>query len=154
MKRFVFVALAAAVGCGTPPSTNRTADSTALLAAYEQYRHAWLRGDTAAALSVISDSIKIYISGLPDIVGKDTTRKLFADEMGAYDMQLLNLRHQDIILSGDHAIVVGRYDEIELPKTKGPPVRNVGRYLTVWRKETGTWRIVRYMLNDLPKNAP
>ena len=149
--RCALLLLAVTLGCGSHPSTNRTTDSTALLAAYEQYRHAWLRGDTAAALGAISDSIKIYISGLPDIVGKDTTRKLFADEMGAYDMQLLNLRHQDIILSGDHAIVVGRYDEIELPRTKGPPVRNVGRYLTVWRKEAGTWRIVRYMLNDLPK---
>jgi ketosteroid isomerase-like protein len=145
------LAMATVLACTTNRPATTAADSTALLVAYEQYRHAWLRGDTTAALNAVSDSIKIYISGLPDIVGKDTTRKLFADEMGAYDMQLLNLRHQDIILSGDHAIVVGRYDEIELPKAKGPPVRNVGRYLTVWRKEAGTWRIVRYMLNDLPK---
>lgn len=137
-------------GCANQPHVTSSSDSTALLSAYEQYRQAWLKGDTAAALAAISSDIKIYISGIPDVVGKDSTRKLFLDEMAANDVQLLNLEHQDILLSGDQATVVGRYEEIELPKAKGPPVQNVGRYMTVWRKEAGTWRIVRYMLNDLP----
>lgn len=149
MKRCVLLMLAVAA-CQTRPSSNSAADSTALLTAYEQYRQAWLKGDSTAALAAISNDIKIYISGLADVVGKDSTRKLFLDEMRANDVQLLNLRHQDILLSGDQATVVGRYEEIELPKAKGPPVQNVGRYMTVWRREGGTWRIVRYMLNDLP----
>ena len=140
------------LACANHPqrASGVAADSTALLTAYEQYRQAWLKGDSTAALAAISNDIKIYISGLGDVVGKDSTRKLFLDEMRANDVQLLNLKHQDILLSGDQATVVGRYEEIELPKAKGPPVQNVGRYMTVWRKEGGTWRIVRYMLNDLP----
>jgi len=38
-----------------------------------------------------------------------------------------------------------------MPKT-GPPIQGEGRYMTLWRKEPdGEWRIVRYMLNELPK---
>lgn len=120
------------------------------MTAYEQYRQAWLRGDTAGALALISDSIRIYISGLADVVGKPAARQLFLDEMRGNDVALLRLDHQDVITTGDHVIVVGRFDEIEMPKMKGPPVRGIGRYMTVWRRETGGWRILRYMLNDLP----
>lgn len=131
-------------------SSNSTADSTAVMSAYEQYRQAWLRDDTAGALGLISDSIRIYISGVPDVVGKAAARKLFLDEMSANDVQLLRLNHQDVILSGDHVIVVGTFEEIELPKKGGPPVRGIGRYMTVWHREAGKWRIIRYMLNELP----
>lgn len=143
-------ALLLAIGCSSRPATNIAADSTALMQAYEQYRQAWLKGDTAAALGRISNDIRILISGVPDIVGKDATRKLFVDEMTKYDVPVLKLDHQDVIVSGDHAIVIGRYEELQVPKT-GAPTQGSGRYMTIWRREDGEWRIVRYMLNELPR---
>jgi ketosteroid isomerase-like protein len=138
------------LACGTRPATNVAADSTALMQAYEQYRQAWLKGDTAAALARISDDIRVLISGVPDIVGKDATRKVFIDEMAKYDVPMLKLDHQGIIVSGDYAIVIGRYEELQVPK-RGPPSQGAGRYMTIWRRERGEWRIARYMLNDLPR---
>jgi ketosteroid isomerase-like protein len=149
---FITVLLAppplAACGDRRPPAAT-AADSAAVVLASEQYRQAWLRGDTAAALARVSKDIRILISGVPDIVGFDATRKLFLDEMAKYEVPLLNLNHQDVIVSGDHAIVIGRYEEIQVPKT-GAPVHGAGRYMTIWRREGGEWRIVRYMLNELP----
>ena len=147
------VAVVQVLACSNA-SSDSTADSTAVMSAYEQYRQAWLRGDTTGALGLISDSIRIYISGLPDLVGKAAARKLFLDEMSANDVQLLRLNHQDVIMSGDHVIVVGTFEEIELPKKGGPPVRGIGRYMTIWRREPGGWHIVRYMLNELPPENP
>jgi ketosteroid isomerase-like protein len=138
-------------GSSAPPAS--PTDSAAVLAAYEQYRQAWLRGDTAAALGLISDDIRILISGVPDVVGKEATRKLFVDEMTKYEVPLLRLNHHDVILSGDHAIVVGTYEEIQMPK-QGAPIRGTGRYTTIWRREPGGWHIVRYMLNELPPENP
>ncbi|HEY7186606.1 MAG TPA: nuclear transport factor 2 family protein, partial [Vicinamibacterales bacterium] len=134
-------------GCGSPASRSVAADSTALMQAYEQYRQAWLKGDTTAALALISDDIRILITGVPDIVGKDSARKLFLDEMAKYDIPMLKLAHQDVIMSGDHAIVIGRYEELQVPKAGGAPSQAVGRYMTVWRRDGDTWRIARYMLN-------
>jgi len=138
------------IGCGNLPSGNVAADSTAVMQAYEQYRQAWLKGDTAAALARISNDIRILISGVRDIVGKDAARKVFLDEMAKYDVPVLKLDHQDVIVSGDHAIVIGRYEEVQVPK-HGPPNQGSGRYMTIWRRENGEWRIARYMLNDLPR---
>jgi ketosteroid isomerase-like protein len=142
-----------------PPGAST--DSAAVFAAYEQYRQAWLRGDTAAALGLISNDIRILISGVPDVVGKEATRKLFVDEMTKYEVPLLRLNHHDVIVSGRHAIVVGTYEEIQMPKRGGAggarggaPIRGTGRYLTIWRREPGGWHIVRYMLNELPPENP
>jgi len=133
-------------GCAKRAATNVTADSTAVMAALEEYRQAWLRGDTTAALRRVSDDIRIMISGIPDIIGKDATRKLFVDEMATYEVPTLTLNHQDVIVRGDHAIDVGTYEEIQIPKT-GVPIHGRGRFMTIWRREGPEWRIVRYMLN-------
>jgi ketosteroid isomerase-like protein len=140
------------MGCGQRPAAPATvaADSTAVMQAYEQYRQAWLKGDTTAALARISDDIRILISGVPDIVGKSDARKLFVDEMAKYDVPVLNLAYQDVVVRGDHAIVIGRYEEVQAPK-RGPPSQGTGRFLTIWRREQGQWRIARYMLNELPR---
>jgi ketosteroid isomerase-like protein len=147
--RFAFFGLAfALIGCGTRSSRSRAAaDSTAVMQAYEQYRQAWLKGDTTAALALIADDIRILISGIPDIVGKDSARKLFLDEMSKYDVPVLKLDHHEVIMSGDHAIVIGRYEEVQIPKRGGAPTQGDGRYMTVWRRQRGAWRIARYMLN-------
>jgi ketosteroid isomerase-like protein len=141
---------------GAPESrggASSSADSAAVMAASEQYRHAWIRGDTAAALSRVSSDIRILISGVPDIVGREATRKVFVDEMTTYDVPLLDLHHEELIVSGDHAIDIGTYDEIQMPKKHAPPIHGRGRFMTIWRRENGEWRIIRYMLNDLPDSA-
>ena len=137
-------------GCASRAATNTAADSTAVMQAYEQYRRAWLKGDTTAALARITDDIHILISGVPDIVGKSEARKLFVDEMAKYDVPVLNLAYQDVVVRGDHAIVIGRYEEVQAPK-HGPPSQGTGRFMTVWRRDNGEWRIARYMLNELPR---
>jgi ketosteroid isomerase-like protein len=133
-------------GCANRAATTTAADSTAVMAALEEYRQAWLKGDTAAALRRVSDSIRIMIPGLPDIVGKDETRKLFVAEMATYEVPELTLKHQDLIVHGDHAIGIGTYEEIQVPRT-GVPIHARGRFMTIWRREGADWRIVRYMLN-------
>lgn len=135
------------LACGGQAGSSAAADSTAVATAYEQYRQAWLRGDTAAALGLISNDIRILISGVPDVVGKEAARKLFVDEMTNNDVPLLKLNHHDLIVSGDHAIVIGTYEEIQMPK-KGAPVHGAGRYMTIWRREPSGWHIARYMLNE------
>jgi ketosteroid isomerase-like protein len=126
-----------------------SADRAAVDSAVARYRQAWISGDTAAALARVSDDIRIYISGIPDVVGKDATRKVFLDEMATYDVAKLDLNRQDLIVSGDYAVDIGRYEEIQVPKT-GAPIHGEGRYMTMWRREGKDWRIVRYMLNELP----
>lgn len=142
------VFVVSACGRGATPA-KVSADSTAVMAALEEYRQAWLKGDTAAALRRVTDDVRIMISGVADIVGKAGARKLFTDEMTTYEIPTLTLQHQDVVVRGDHAIDIGTYDEIQVPKT-GAPNHWRGRFTTIWRREGGEWRIARYMLNELP----
>ena len=50
----------------------------------------------------------------------------------------------------DYAIDIGTFEEIQMPKKGGAPTQGRGRFMTIWHREDGQWRITRYMLNDLP----
>ena len=140
------------LACSGRGTAGTSADSAAVMAAIEQYRQAWVNGDTAAALGRVSNDIHILISGVPDIVGAAATRKLFVEEMATYRIPSLTLDHQDLLVSGDHAIDIGTYEETQVPKS-GAPIHGRGRFMTIWRRENGEWRIIRYMLNELPADS-
>lgn len=149
-KLLLCVIVGFTIACGQGASS-AASDSAAAMAAVEQYRQAWLNGDTAAALARISNDIRILISGFPDIAGREATRELFVDEMETYNVPVLTLNHQDFIVRGDHAIDIGTYEETQVPKTgAAAPIQGRGRFMSIWRREGGEWRIVRYMLNALP----
>ncbi len=129
------------------------ADSTAIVAAAAQYRQGWLNGDTAMALSVISDDVQLMLPGAPDVHGQAGARKVFVEEMTQYHIPALTVDRQELLLHGDHAIDIGTYEETMVPK-KGATIYAAGRYVVVWRREAGGWRMWRYMLNDFAPAAP
>ncbi len=141
---------ASLLACNGRGTASSSADSARVLAASERYRQAWINGDTPTALGLMSNDVRILISGVPDIVGPEATRTVFVDEMATYRVPTLTLNHQDLIVSGDHAIDIGTYEETQVPKT-GAPIHSTGRFMTIWRREGNEWHIVRYMLNELPK---
>jgi ketosteroid isomerase-like protein len=53
------------------------------------------------------------------------------------DMTAVDYQTIEVIDAGDYAIQFGKYDATY----QGKP--DQGRYVTVWKKENGTWKIVR-----------
>jgi ketosteroid isomerase-like protein len=135
-------------------SASTAADSAAVMRAVHDYQYAWMRGDTTAALRFLSDDIRILIQGVADVNGKEAARKLFVDEMATYQIPSLTLTQQDVIVTGNHVITVGIWEETLVPRKAGAPIHAKGRFMTIWRKEGNDWRIVRYMLNDLEAPPP
>ncbi|HET8712988.1 MAG TPA: nuclear transport factor 2 family protein [Gemmatimonadales bacterium] len=153
MKPLVGLLVLALSACAQRAPVEAAADSTAVMRALEQYREAWIAGDTGAALRYVADDIRILISGVPEINGKAAVRDMFASEMATYRVPSLTLEHQDVIVSGNHVIDIGIWEEMQVPKT-GAPIHGRGRFMTVWRRDSaGDWRIVRYVLSDLPQEA-
>jgi len=130
------------------PACRAPADSTAVNAALEEYRQAWLKGDSAAALRRLSGDVRFLFPGTPDL-DSAAVHALVIDEMAKYTIPSLTLTRADFFVAGDHAVDIGTYEEIQQPKT-GAPIHGTGRYTTVWRRETGGWRIWRFMINELP----
>ena len=126
------------------------ADRDAVNAALEQYRQAWLKGDTAMALHQLSDDVRFLFPGSPDM-DSAAVHALVIEEMAIYRIPSLTLTRADFFVAAGHAVDVGMYDEIRVPKT-GAPIHGTGRYMTVWRREPGGWRIWRFMINELPRS--
>jgi ketosteroid isomerase-like protein len=139
--------------CGTRNAARASADSTAIVAAAAQYRQAWLTGDTAMALGVVSDDIRLMLPGAPDVRGQEGARIVFAEEMRDFKIPALTVNRQELIVQGDHAIDIGTYEETLVPKT-GATINARGRYLVVWRREPGGWRMWRYIINEFAPVAP
>jgi len=136
-------------GCRRVAVADSAADRDAVNAALEQYRQSWLQGDTAMALRELSGDVKFLFPGTPDL-DSAAVHALVISEMAAYRIPSLTLTRADFAVAGDHAVDIGTYDEIQVPKT-GAPIHGTGRYTTVWRREPGGWRIWRFMINELPQ---
>ena len=145
----VLIIVLAIQACRRGAVAESAADRDAVNAALEQYRQAWLKGDTAMALHQLSDDVRFLFPGAPDMRSADV-HALVIQEMATYRIPSLTLTRADFFVAGDHAVDVGTYDEIQVPKT-GAPIHGTGRYMTVWRRERGGWRVWRFMLNELPK---
>src|SRR5712691_679609 len=125
-----------------------SADRGAVDAALEQYRQAWLVGDSAMALRRLSGDVRFLFPGERDL-DSAAVHALVIDEMAKYTIPSLTLTRADFFVAGDHAVDIGTYEETQVPKT-GAPIQGTGRYMTVWRREAGGWRIWRFMINELP----
>ena len=137
-----------APACRRAEVADSSADRDAVNAALERYRQAWLQGDTAIALRELSGDVRFLFPGTPDL-DSAAVHALVIDEMVKYRIPSLTLKRAEFFVAGDHAVDVGTYDEIQAPKT-GAPIHGTGRYMTVWRREAGGWRIWRFMINELP----
>jgi ketosteroid isomerase-like protein len=144
----VIAVLMLATGC-RPALPDSSADRDAVNAALERYRQAWLQSDTAMALRELSGDVRFLFPGTPDL-DSAAVHALIIDEVAKYRIPSLTLKRADFFVAGDHAVDVGTYDEIQVPKT-GAPIHGTGRYMTVWRRGPGGWRIWRFMINELPK---
>src|SRR5688572_18702560 len=99
MKWFAAAALVVFVApaCRPNNAAGSASDSTAVADASEQYRQAWLQGDTATALGKVSNDVRIMINGVPDIVGMDGATELFVREMSTYKIPTLTINRQNLI---------------------------------------------------------
>jgi len=147
-RRLALLLVLALPSCRGPLVTKPAGDSAAVNSALEEYRQAWLQGDSAMALSRLSGDVRFLFPGTPDL-DSAAVHALVIDEMAKYKIPSLTLSRADFVIAGDHAVDVGTYEEIQKPKT-GAPIHGTGRYMTVWRREAGGWRIWRFMINELP----
>jgi len=147
MRSLLSVLVLVVPACRGSTATTSTADSVAVNAALEEYRQAWLKGDSSAALRRLSGDVRFLFPGERDL-DSAAVHALVIDEMAKYAIPSLTLARADFFVAGDHAVDIGTYEEIQQPKT-GAPIHGIGRYTTVWRREAGGWRIWRFMINEL-----
>src|SRR5262245_25548320 len=101
----------------------------------EAFDKAYAAHDFKTLAEFYEEDAVVYPQGADIIKGRDGIRKLW--ESYEKDMTAVDYQTIEVLDAGNFAIQFGKYDSTY----QGKPDR--GRYMTVWKKDGDTWRIVR-----------
>lgn len=152
-RRADTTSVAAATLAGTPAPDVAAVRQT-IEAANAKFSAAFVHGDTAVMIGTYADDALIMPPNGAVISGRDAIAKSIAGEVSAMKLSAFTLNTQDVIVAGDYAIETGSYAMTFAGKS-GKPMQDVGKYLTVWKKQSdGGYKLIRDMFSSdkpLPK---
>lgn len=156
---FSVVVIGLALACQQPPPSppdTRAADERAIREADAAWSKAWAAKDLEGSLSFFAEDALELQGNMPMLTGKEAIRKWLSDLManpgfsGSWQTSSV-----EVSRAGDLAYTVGTYQGT-LNDSKGKPVSDHGKYLTVWKKQPdGKWKVVvDSTSSDLPAPEP
>ena len=91
----------------------------------------------------------------PAVEGREAIEAGFAEEFANYTSTSFSQALETVQVSGDWASATGAYHWTSTPNAGGEPHERKGKWLTVYRRTPGGWKIVRSCWNtDTPLPAP
>lgn len=143
-----------AASCGPSAQVdNRAADVAALQKTDEEWSAAAGRKDVAAAVAFYADDAVMLPPNAPIIADRNAIRQAWAAMLGpATTSMSWKASKIEVAKSGELGYIYGTYqDSVQDPKG-GPPVRDTGKTVEIWKKQTdGKWKcIVDAYNSDLP----
>jgi uncharacterized protein (TIGR02246 family) len=131
----------AAQGVTTPPA-DRAAEEAAIKQADDQFFADVNAKNAAAAAEAYSDDAIYMEAGSPALTGKDAIRK-HLDEFVKLAQLAISGGATDIKFSDDGSVAyeTGKFS-VRYADAKGKAVKDDGKYLILWRKSDGKWKVV------------
>ena len=126
------------------PSTPK-ADEGQITLAIAEFVEAYNAGDAERVASYYADDLVKLRAGAPAEAKVDTVRRVKG--VLAVFKGHLEVHNDEITVSGDMAVTRGRLRITLTPRAGGASQTMEGRYLEVWRKDAGRWRVIRTMDN-------
>lgn len=122
----------------------------AITANNQQFMRAFEQGDADAIAALYTSDARILPPNQPMLAGTDAIRSFW---QGMLRLQIKQPKLETVELAeqrDDIACELGRYSFI-VPLPDGSTVTDVGKYLVVWKREGGTWKLHLDIWNT---NAP
>ena len=135
------------MGAANDPAMVRSAIDSA----NARFAAAMTKGDAATMSLNYADDASVFLPNTKAAHGRAEIEKLMAGMFSTTSIPAAKFTTADMIVSGDYAIETGAYEMTMKPKT-GKAINDVGKYITVWKKQPdGSWKILRDISNsDLP----
>lgn len=126
------------------------ADSVAIHRLGQQFSAAYMRGDAAAMADLYTSDGVIFPERSDRITGREAITRYWTLEPGRR-ITRHKLMPSRIVVDGDHAYDYGSYEIAgERHGTPWGPFR--GKYVVVWRRDKGTWRMHLDIWNGYPES--
>src|SRR5260370_219161 len=155
MRRYVWLLVAAvglSVGCGS--SVNVDQQRNALLALDREWSQTTT--DLNKFLSYYAADASVYPQGMPIATGSEAIRDAFTKmtSMPGFSLQW-SATKADVSASGDLGYTTGTY-QMTMNNAAGTPTTEKGKYVTVWKKQSGgQWKVADDIFNaDAPPPPP
>lgn len=164
--RFALAAVIVLVGCTTKtarrPDTTAPAAATlagspavdiatirkAIAALDSSQGAALIKGDIAAATAYYADDAIVMVPNDKIAIGHDAVAKAMSTFLDQTKVLAFTPHSQDVLVTGDYAIETLTYEMTLQPK-KGKPFKDVGKGLTVFKKQPdGSYKAVRDIFNS------
>jgi len=127
-------------------SADASAARAAIAEQIARFIGAFERGDSETLLSIYSDELLKFRQGAPDEPKAETARRL-RGVFQNFDGHL-EVENVETLVSGDLAVARGSFIVTLTPKAGGRSQILRRRYLEIWRRQGGLWRVVRTMDNS------
>lgn len=137
-------------GCARTPRVDREGEANAIRALSKEWLAADQARDVERALSFYADDAVELASNTPLAAGQEAIRKWYESWLPKPDVSIsFATATVEVAPAGDLAWERGTY-EFTTDTPKGKSV-DTGKYLTVWKKVGGAWKVAADMANsDLP----
>lgn len=120
-------------------------DRQAILQAIESFAASYNSGDLTSLLSYYDDDLVKLRQGALEESKAETRHRV--NEVFARFHTRVDVENVEIEVSGDLAFTRGVFTVTLSPRNGGETHHVVRRYLEVWRKRAGQWRVARTMDN-------
>jgi uncharacterized protein (TIGR02246 family) len=108
----------------------------------DKWNKALVDGDLNTLVDFYVDDAVSLPSYAPIMRGKDEIKEGNKKDLAATRYLSLTSKTTDVFGAGDVAIEVGTYETSLIPAKMTEPVKDHGKYLTVWQKQSdGSWKI-------------
>lgn len=138
----------AAAGRAQPAGNDRAAVQAAIDSSLARFRDGLLKADPAMMASIFADDAIVLAPDAPAVRGRADITRMNAGMLAAFTFPDASFRTSDLIVTGDYAIETGKYEMTRQPK-RGKAVTNVGKYVSVWKRQAdGSWKMIRDIMNS------
>lgn len=155
MLPVLVLALAAMSGCAANPPATPAVDQAAIGAKIDSLNTVYIGAvgsrDTTALVNLYTDDAHMMPANMARADGHDAIHKSWAGVLAMPGLDLKFTSNTKVVSeAGDMAVDLGTYT-FAANGPKGKPMTDNGKYVTVWKKVNGEWKILVDTFNsDMP----
>jgi uncharacterized protein (TIGR02246 family) len=104
-------------------------------------------GDLDRLMAVYADDVISLPPGQPALVGNGAVRAMWEASLAEYDIQVI-VNIEEVHVTAEWAFERGTFEMQLTPKSGGPTVTDIGKYLDVLKQVDGQWQYWRVSWNS------